>query len=221
MPDPLAESEAEQAERLLGSVSSGMLVLADRTFCGFPLWSRVVATGADLLWRFKRTMKFPVIEALDDGSWRSVIRGSGRDHRRSRGELPVRIVACRIKESDKITMLATTLLDHHLAPAAELAALYHERWDIENVCDEVKTHILGPGAALRSKTPDLVYQEIDGLMLAHYAVRSLIHDAAMRSGEDPDRLSFVYTVRIMRRRIINSGDFSPEGADQEGHQGNS
>ena len=201
---PLAQSEAEQAERLLGSVSSGMLVLADRTYCGFPLWSRAVATGADLLWRFKRTMKFPVIEALDDGSWRSVIRGSGRDRRRSRGELSVRIVAYRIKESDEITMLATTLLDHHLAPAAELAALYHERWEIENACDEVKTHILGPGAALRSKTPDLVYQEIDGLMLAHYAVRNLIHDAAMKSGENPDRLSFVHTVRI-----INPGDYSP------------
>ena len=207
---PLAESEAEQAERLLGSLSSGMLVLADRTYCGFPLWSRAVATGADLLWRFKRNIKFPVIEALDDGSWQSVVRGSGRDRRRSRGELPVRIVAYRIKESDEITMLATTLLDHHLAPAAELAALYHERWEIENAYDEVKTHILGPGAALRSKTPDLVYQEIYGLMLAHYTVRSLIHDAAMRSGEDPDRLSFVHTVRIMRRRIINPGDFSPK-----------
>ena len=218
---PLAESEAEQAERLLGSLSSGMLVLADRYYCGFPLWSRAVATGAELLWRFKRNMKFPVIKALDDGSWRSVIRGSGRDRRRSRGELPVRIVAYRIKDSDEVTMLATTLLDHHLAPAAELAALYHERWEIENAYDEVKTHILGPGAALRSKTPALVYQEIDGLMLAHYAVRSLIHDAAMKSGEDPDRLSFVHTVRIMRRRIINPGDFSPEGADQEGHQGNS
>ena len=213
---PLAESEAEQAERLLGSLSSGMLVLADHTYCGFPLWSRAVATGAELLWRFKRNMKFPVIKVLDDGSWQSVIRGSGRDRRRSRGELPVRIVAYRIKESDEVTMLATTLLDHHLAPAAELAALYHERWEIENAYDEVKTHILGPGAALRSKTPDLVYQEIDGLMLAHYAVRSLIHDAAIKSGEDPDRLSFVHTVRI-----INPGDVPPEGADQEGHQGNS
>ena len=210
---PLAESEAEQAERLLGHLSPGMLVLADRYYCGFPLWSRAAATGADLLWRFKRNMKFPVVEALDDGSWRSVFRGSGRDRRRSRGERAVRIVAYRIEGSDETTLLATTLLDHRTAPAAELAALYHQRWEIETAYDEVKTHILGPGAALRSKTPDLVFQEIDGLMLAHYAVRRLIHEAAEKVGEDPDRSSFVHAVRVMRRRIINPGAFPPSGSD--------
>ncbi|MXX90742.1 MAG: hypothetical protein F4213_13810 [Boseongicola sp. SB0677_bin_26] len=173
--------------------------------------ARAVATGADLLWRFKGSMKFPVVEAFDDGSWRSVIRGSGRDRRRSRGELPVRIVAYRIEGGGEATMLATTLLDHRAAPAAELAVLHHERWEIETDCDEVKTHILGPGAALRSKTPDLVFQEVDGLMLAHYAVRRLIHEAAEKSGEDPDRLSFVHSVRVMRRRIINPGAFPPGG----------
>ena len=203
---PLAESGAE---RLLARLSSGMLVLADRYYCGFPLWSRAAATGADLLWRFKGNMKFPVVEALDDGSWRSVIRGSGRDRRRSRGELPVRIVAYRIEGGDETVMLATTLLDHRAALAAELAALYHERWEIETAYDEVKTRIFGPGAALRSKTPDLVYQEIDGLMLAHYAVRRLIHEAADKAGEDPDRISFVHAVRVMRRRIINPGAFPP------------
>ena len=206
---PLVESEAEQAERLLGHLSSGMLVLADRYYCGFPLWSRAAATGADLLWRVKGNMRFPVVEAHDDGSWRSVIRGSGRDRRRSRGELPVRVVAYRIEGGDETVTLATTLLDHRAAPAAELAALYHERWEIETAYDEVKTHILGPGAALRSKTPDLVCQEIDGLMLAHYAVRCLIHEAADKAGEDPDRISFVHAVRVMRRRIINPGDFPP------------
>ena len=164
-----------------------MLVLADRNYCSFQLWSRAAATGADLLWRLKGNMKFPVIEALADGSWRSVFRGSGRDRRRSCGELPVRIVAGKIEGSDETTRLATTRLGHETAPTAELAALVHERWEIENAHDEVKTHILGPGAALRSKTPDLVCQEIDGLMLAHYAVRQLIHEAAEAVGEDPDQ----------------------------------
>ena len=177
---PLAEGEAEQAERLFGHLSPGMLVLADRCHAGSPLWSRATATGADLLWRFKGNMKFPVAEALDDGSWRSVIRGSGRDRRRSRGELPVRIVACRIEGG------------------AELAALYHERWEIETDRDEVRTRILGPGAALRSKTPDLVFQEVDGLMLARYAVRCLIHEAAEKAGEDPDRLP--PSASVARRR---------------------
>ena len=164
-----------------------MLVLADRLYCGFPLWSRASASGADLLWRLKGSMKFPVTEALADGSWRSVFRDSGSDRRRSRGELPVRIVAGKIEGSDETTRLTTTRLGHENAPAVELAALVHERWAIETTLDEGKTHILGPGAALRSKTPDLVYQEIDGLMLAHYAVRRLVHEAAETVGEDPDR----------------------------------
>ena len=104
----------------------------------------------------------------------------------------------------------TTLLDPAAAPATELAALYHERWEVETAYDEVKTHILGPGALLRSKTPDLVLQEVHGLMLAHYAVRRLIHEAARRVDEDPDRLSFVHAVRVVRRRVENPG-VSPLG----------
>ena len=96
------------------------------------------------------------------------------------------------------------------APAEELAALYHERWEIETTYDEIKTHLLGPGAILRSKTPELVYQEIGGLMLAHYAVRRLIHEAAGTAREDPDRLSFLHATRVMRRRIVQPGGFPPE-----------
>ena len=89
--------------------------------------------------------------------------------------------------------------------------MHHDRWEIETAYDEVKTHILEPGAALPSKTSDLVRQEIDGLMLAHYAMRCLIHEAADKAGEDPDRVSFAHAVRVMRRRIINPGAFLPRG----------
>ncbi len=101
--------------------------------------------------------------------------------------------------------------------SAELAALYHERWEIETACDEAKTHLLGPGTLLRSKTPELVYQEVGGLMLAHYAVRHLIHKAAGKAGEDPDRISFVHAVRAMRRRITQPGGFPPTGSDGRAH----
>ena len=216
---PLSESEAEQAERLLPELGSGMLVLADRYYGGYPLWLRAQATGAELLWRFKSNMKFPVEEKYADGSWRSVIRGSGRDRRKSRGTLPVRVVTYRLEPEDAVYTLVTTLLDPETAPAAELAALYHERWEIETACDEIKTHLLGPGTLLRSKTPELVYQEVDGLLLAHYAVRSLVHRAAVRAGEDPDRLSFVHAVRAMRRRITQPGGFPPTGADGRADRG--
>ena len=162
----------------------------------------------------KTNLRLPVLERFDDGSYRSLFRGSapGLDRRRSQGERPVRVVEYRLDgTSDAVYRLATTLLDPAAAPAAELAALYHERWEVETAYDEVKTHILGPGAILRSKTPELVRQEVHGLMLAHYAVRRLIHEAARKVDEDPDRLSFIHAVRVVRRRVENPG-ISPLGS---------
>ena len=210
---PLRDSEAEHAEALLAHLTVGMLVLADRGYFGFPLWLRATQTGADLLWRVKAGVRLPVLERLADGSFRSVVRGSGQDRRRSRGECPIRVVEYRVAgEGEQVYRLATTLLDPQHAPAPELAALYHERWESENTYDEVKTHLLGRGAVLRSKTPELVRQEVDGLMLAYYAVRWLIHAAARQADEDPDRLSFVHAVQVVRRRVQNPGSFPPGGS---------
>jgi hypothetical protein len=206
---PWCESEMEQAERLVVHLEPGMLMLADRYDGGFPLWSQAQDRGADLLWRVKSNQAFPAHGSFPDGSWSSVINGSGRDRRRLRGQRAVRVVRYRMPGSEEAFTLITTLLDPEQAPAAELAALYHERWEIETAYDEVKTHMLGPGALLRSKTPELVLQELDGLMLAHYAVRCLIHEAAASAGRDPDRLSFLHAVNVVRRRIVHPGAFSP------------
>lgn len=67
------------------------------------------------------------------------------------------------------------------APAKELAALYHERWEIETALDELKTHLRGPQIVLRSMTPELVKQEFWGLLMAHYAIRGLMHEAALKA----------------------------------------
>ena len=96
--------------------------------------------------------------------------------------------------------MITTSLDPEKAPAHELAALYHERWEIETALDELKTHLRGPRLVLRSKTPDLVRQEFYGVMLAHFAIRGLMHGVALKADEDHDRLSFVQAVRVIRRK---------------------
>jgi len=112
------------------------------------------------------------------------------------------VIDYTLKQDDAtIYRLVTTMLDPEEAPANELAALYHERWEIETAYDEVKTHMLGPGAMLRSKTPDLVQQEFEGLMLAYYAVRALITKVAHKAAGDADQLSFVHTVNVLQRRI--------------------
>ena len=197
--------ESEQAEALLAHLEPGMLVLADCGHFGFPLWSRASETGAELLWRAPTSARLhPAGEPFKDGSWPAELRGSEIDRRRSRGICRIRVVEYRLAErADESHRLATTLLDPGAFPARELASLYHERWEIENAYDEVKTHLLGSGATLRSKTPELVLQEVDGLMLAHYAVRSLIHRAAGKAWKDSAEISSAHSVHVIRRYLQN------------------
>ena len=111
--------------------------------------------------------------------------------------------------SEERYRLITTLMDESQAPALELAALYHERWEIEGVFDEFKTHLRGSSTVLRSKTPDLVQQELWGLLLAHFAVRQLMAQAAWRQELDPDRLSFMHAVRVIKRKLPQAAAVPP------------
>jgi IS4 transposase len=114
----------------------------------------------------------------------------------------VRVIDYRLKDvagAEALYRLITTILDHQQAPAKELAALYHERWEIETTLDELKTHLRGAQIVLRSKTPELVQQEFFGLLMAHFAIRGLMHEATLKADEDPDRLSFVHSVHVVQR----------------------
>jgi len=115
-----------------------------------------------------------------------------------------------IEGAEPIYRLLTTILDHEKAPATELAALYHERWEIETALDELKTHLRGSKIVLRSKTPDLVRQEFYGLMMAHFAIRGLMHEAALKASEDPDRLSFFTLSALVRRKIASFAATPPQ-----------
>ena len=193
-----------------------MLCLADRGFFGFPLWSLAAGTGARLLWRVKRNMRFPCEKRLPDGSYLSRTYPSQTDQKRGSNGIVLRVIEYRLEGvagSDPIYRLVTTVLDHEKAPATELAALYHDRWEIETTFDELKTHLRGSRIILRSKTPDLVRQEFYGLLMAHFAVRGLMHEAALKSGEDPDRLSFLHAVRVIRRKMTLFGAIPPSGLE--------
>jgi hypothetical protein len=201
---PYDTGEVTLAKSVLTQLQPGMLCLADRQFFGFELWRTAHAGGADLLWRIKKNMRLAREQDLADGSYLSRIYPSERDWRHQSNGVLVRVIDYRLEgvaEAEPIYRLLTTLLDPALAPAAELAALYHERWEIETALDELKTHLRGARIVLRSKTPDLVRQEFYGLMMAHFAIRSLIHEAALKAAEDPDRLSFIHAVRVIRRKL--------------------
>jgi hypothetical protein len=113
--------------------------------------------------------------------------------------------------AEPLYRLVTTILDPAQAPAAELAALYHERWEIEGALAELKTQLRGAQVVLRSKASELVRQEFWGLLLAHFAVRGLMHEAALKADEDPDRLSFSHAVRVVRRKLPMFAALSPSG----------
>ena len=142
-----------------------------------------------------------VDQRLPDGSYLSRIYASTSDRRQERNGIVVRVIDYRLHNvpgSEPVYRLITTLLDPQRAPAKELAALYHERWEIETSLDELKTHLRGAQIVLRSKTPELVEQEFWGLLMAHFAIRGLMHEAALKADVDPDRLSFVHSVRVVR-----------------------
>jgi len=210
-----ATSEIALAKTVLSSLGTGMLCLADRGFFGFEMWKQAAATGADLLWRVRKNIQLPCEKRLPDGSYLSRIYPSQQDQRRGRNGIVVRVIEYRLEGvagAEPLYRLATTILDHELAPAAELAALYHERWEIETAFDELKTHLRGAHIVLRSKTPDLVRQEFYGLLMAHFAVRGLMHEAALRADKDPDRLSFLHAVRVVRRKMAAFGAIPPSGS---------
>ena len=209
-----AEGEATLAHDVLAALRPGMLCLADRYFFGHALWQRAAGTGADLLWRVRSNLRLPRETVLPDGSYLTTVFPSEADRRHRTGRLQVRVVEYRLEgipDAEPLYRVVTSILDPQKAPATELAALYHERWEIEVALAELKTQLRGARVVLRSKTPELVRQEIWGLLLAHFAVRGLMHEAALQADEDPDRLSFSHAVRVVRRKIPHFAALSPSG----------
>ena len=210
--DRYATDELTLAEKVIPSLRQGMLCMADRFFPRYKLWRTAAKTGADLLWRTRQNARLDVEKRLPDGSYLSCIYASTKDRRKKRNGIVVRVLDYHLKnvaDAEPIYRLITTILEHVPAPAKELAALYHERWEIETTLDELKTHLRGAQIVLRSKTPELVRQEFFGLLMAHFAIRGLMHEAALKADEDPDRLSFVHSVHVVQRRMARYGSISP------------
>ena len=223
---------AEDAEQPLaaalagtpGNLEPGMLVMADRGIYSYRLLTAVRGAGADFALRVTAMLDLPALEWLPDGSYLSYIADpqlKARTANRSRllkgtmhvTELPgmhVRVVDYDVPGRGKgeLFTIVTSVLDYQDLPAPEIAAAYHERWEIELAFDEIETHQRGP-AVLRSRSPDLVLQELYGLLITHYAIRQLMTEAAGQAELDPDRLSFTRTLNIVRRQVTAQAAFSP------------
>jgi Insertion element 4 transposase N-terminal/Transposase DDE domain len=210
---PYRASEWAVCQPLLASLRMGMLCMADRGFSGYEHWSQAQATGAQLLWRCAANRVLPRHKELPDGSYLSAIMPTGVSKAQAQERaIVVRVIEYALPglaESEPRYRLLTTLLDPAQAAALELAALYHQRWQVEQVFDELKTHLLQSRRVLRSKTAELVRQEFYGWVLAHYAVRWLLHQGASRHRIPPENLSFASHVQLLRREQAPSGAFPP------------
>ena len=217
-------SERALAGELIADLGPGMLVIAARGFYSHQLWQAAAASGADLLWRMQDGPNLPVVRALADGSYESFLLDpkvrARRATQRHRGSanieepsgIPVRVIEYEVTNRDgkgEIFCLITTIMDPEDASAAELAAAYQERWEFESSLDEIKTHQRGRGGVLRSKSPEMIRQEIWAFLLTHYAIRHLMCEAAEQADVDPDRLSFMRSLRVIRRQVTDQAGLSP------------
>ena len=221
---PVATGEQTLATQLIRRLTSGMLVLADRNFYSYQAWQQACATGAALLWRVSGRLPLPVLHTLPDGSYRSVlinpkVRGRRREmlitaaaageHLEPTQATLIRVIEYTIEDrpgSGELFCLITMITDparsrdrsrRRLPPTIELSF------------DEIETHHTGHLRVLRSRTPELVKQEIWALLLTHYAIRHVMKDAADTVGTDPDDLSFIRSYRAIRRQVTNQAGFSP------------
>lgn len=208
------DGETTLAQGIFQHLTPDMILLADRNFYSFETFKRVSETGAALLFRIQRGMSFESVKQFSDGS-HLVQLHSSKDWSKSKG-ISARLIQYKVTGSNDKYFLLTNILSPDDAPADELAALYHERWEHENTLDELKTHLNASSLVLRSKTPSLAKQELWGLLMTHYVVRSNMNEAAIRAGIDPDRLSFTHTVHVIRRALVRStSDFPPSSPQTE------
>ena len=212
---PCHTSERVGGLRLLRSVGPGMLLMWDRGFHSFEMAVATRQRGAHFVGRLPAHVKPQFVRSLPDGSYLAYLYPSDYPRRRQGERLLVRVVEYTIDDPHRPGhgephRLITSLLDPELYPAHTLACEYHQRWEIEITIDEVDTHQRLPNLPLRSHKPVGVIQEAFGLLLAHYAVRVVMHEAATQAELDPDRLSFVNAVRIIADAVAEFQMTTPE-----------
>lgn len=219
--------EQSLARDLYRRLEPDWLLIADRNFYNFADWCTAADTGAALLWRVKADLRLPLLRFEPDGSYLTVLinptvrakareallaaakAGKDLDPAKARYARAVEYTVPDRDGDDELICLLTTITDLTQAPAQALAEAYHERWQHEGANNQIKTHLRGPGRVLRSKSPDMIRQEIYGYLLTHYAVAALICRAATEADIDPDRIKFKRTVRILRRRATDPAAFPP------------
>jgi hypothetical protein len=193
------EAEIHGAFALLPKLSRGMLLMHDANFFGGAYLEALNAQGVRCLFALSSTVALQRVRNLPDGSYLAQLKPQSRALYRMQRPVWVRVIEYQLTDerlgpAGHLYRLGTTWLNPRTAPAKELVVLYHERWEIEMVVDEIKTHLRVQQKVLRSHTPEGVRQELYALFVVHYAIRALMARSALQAALDPDRLSFTEAV---------------------------
>jgi hypothetical protein len=224
----LADGEQTMARVLWPRLGPGDVVVGDRGFLSYADLSAIVATGAHAVLRAKADTDLPVLAVLSDGSWISRIadpNASRRLHRKGVTGKDIPGIKVRVIEytvagdpdhplgagaESELFCLVTTLIDAERYPMEGFPDLYHDRWQIETAIGDVETRLRGgPDVVLRSRSPDMVRQEVYGLLCVYQAVRALMNAGAERAEIDPDRVSFTRAMQAAARHLSDDAAFSP------------
>jgi hypothetical protein len=205
--------EATLARKVVLRLPTDSLCLADRYFFSYPLWKAALTTGAALLWRVRKGLVLPKLKRLSDGSYLSKIYPSREARAKDWDGISVRLIEYRLGKSGEVYQLICSILDPTKAPAIQLANLYPKRWTIETTLGELKTRLRGARIVLRSRVPALTRQDFYGLLLAHFGIRALMHEAALEELIDATDLSFVHAVRTVSRYLPLYVSFFPSAEE--------
>ena len=195
------------------SLTAEMLLLCDAGICYGPVLVGARSKGAHVLGRIDSRSWAKPWARLHDGSY--LVKVYRDRHHRPSESVTARVIEYRIIDPQtghlsKPIRLISTLLDPHQYPIEALIRLYHERWELEQGIDEIKTHLCLSARTLRSQTPQGVEQELHGILLAYFAVRMLMYAAALHADWDPDEVSFVHTINVIQRshwRLMQTSGF--------------
>lgn len=203
--------EPRLVQQVISQLPFDSLCLADRGVFSYENWLTGLRSGAALVWRAKNNMVLPRLKVFADRSYLSKLYPSPKDRKHDRNGVEVRVIEFHVGPvaTQELYRLVTSIIDPEKAPAIELAKLYGTRWTIETSFAELKTHLRGSRIVLRSKKPELVKQEVYGLLLAHFGIRSIMVEAAEREQIEPAQLSFVHTLRLVHQHLPSFVSFPP------------
>jgi len=206
--------EVTLAKKVVTRLPTDALCLADRSFFSYSLWNAALKSGAALLWRVRADLILPKLKRLSDGSYLTKIYPSPHARAHNRNGVLVRLITYRLGNQRLEYRLLCSIMEPRKAPAIQLANLYGRRWTIETALGELKTRLRGARVVLRSRVPDLTRQDFYGLLLAHFAVRALMHDAARQENIDATDLSFVHALRTIARYLPQYVSFFPSAEEE-------